>query len=338
MPKQPVNVVIIRPLHQFAGKSLDEKFLQQIRLVSNRIKLTDISALIQAEESGDAAARLKADVVLAEAEVLNSFYPPRDLIARAHKLKWIQTPLTGVDPYLTPDIADSPVLLTNSRGIHGSQVSELAVMLMLMLAKQAPSCLERQKANKWLTFTPDVLVHKTVGVLGLGVIGRELARLLMAFHMKVLVLESRQIAKPRFVDEILPASRLKEILVQSDYVVVTLPMTPQTEKMLDEAALRSMKPTAYLVNVARGGIIDEKALVRALQEKWIAGAGLDVFETEPLPSSSPLWQLPNAILTPHCAGRRPDYDQLATDVFCKNLKNYLSGKPLLNLIDKTKGF
>jgi phosphoglycerate dehydrogenase-like enzyme len=338
MIKHPVNVVIVRPLKQFGGRSLDAKYQNQIRDVSPIIKITDISALIEAEENNDLEARNKVDAILTEAEILHGFPPPPKLIARAPNLKWIQSPLTGVDHYLTPDIVASPVLLTNSRGIHGSQVSEVAIMFMLMLAKQASECLDLKKEAKWKPFTPDVLYHKTVGILGFGVIGRELARLTSAFHMKVLVMESRMIKKPGYVDSILPPDELNLILGQSDFVVVTLPLIPETEKILNESALRLMKPTAFLINVARGGIIDENVLIRALSEKWIAGAGLDVFASEPLPASSELWKLPNVIITPHCAGRRPDYDKLSTNLFCKNLRNYLSGKDLLNLIDKRKGF
>jgi D-2-hydroxyacid dehydrogenase (NADP+) len=338
MLQPTVNIVITRPLNLFGGQSLDEKYLRQINSINSRIKITDISAEIIEEISGSHAIRKKVDAVLAEAEILNGFYPPKNLVARASKLKWIHSPLTGVDPFLTSEIVASPIMLTNSRGIHGTQVSELAVTLMLMLVKQSARSLERQKANRWEAFTPDILYHKTVGILGFGVIGKELARLLKSFNMKVMVMESRTIIRPAFVDKILPGGKLKEILSKSDFVVVTLPLTPDTEKLLNEDALRSMKSSAYLINVARGGIVDEKALVRALQERWIAGAGLDVFETEPLPVTSPLWQLPNVIITPHSAGRRPDYDQMATDLFVKNLKKYLAGKPLLNLIDKTKGF
>jgi phosphoglycerate dehydrogenase-like enzyme len=338
MLKHFVNVVIVRPLKQFGGLCLNEKYQKQISNISPRIKVMDISSLIQAEESGDTAAKKQVDAILAESEVLHGFPPPANLIARAPNLKWIQSPLTGIDHFLTPDIVASPVLLSNSRGIHGSQVSELAIMLMLMLSKRAAACIVSQKENKWQPFTPDILYHKTVGILGLGVIGTELAKLLRAFHMNVLVMESRKVKKPGFVDEIMPPSQLNLILEKSDFVVVTLPLIPETEKIINESALHSMKPTAFLINVARGGIIDEKALIRALQEKWIAGAGLDVFEIEPLPASSELWRLPNVIITPHCAGRRPDYDKLATDLFCKNLRNYLSGKDLLNLIDKRKGF
>jgi len=337
MAKQPVNIVIMRPLKQFNLRSLDEKYIQQIKKVSPRVKLMDISALMQDEESGDVSARQKVDAILAEAEIFNGFYPPQNLIARAPLLKWIHSPLTGVDSYLTA-VADTSIWLTNSRGIHGAQASEMALTLMLMLAKQAPLYLEQQKKQLWKPYTPDILCQKTAAILGLGVIGKELAKLLKVLHMKVLVIESRQMAKPCYIDAIRPPEKLLEILAQSDFVLVTLPLTPETNKLLDEAALRSMKSSAYLVNVARGGIIDEEVLVRALKEKWIAGAGLDVFETEPLPAASPFWQLPNVIITPHCAGRRSDYDQLATDLFCKNLRNYLNGKALFNLVNITQGF
>jgi phosphoglycerate dehydrogenase-like enzyme len=177
-----------------------------------------------------------------------------------------------------------------------------------------------------------------VGILGLGVIGSEIAHLSKAFHMKVIAAEIRQRKSTDLIDVFLTPARLPEILSKSDFVVCALPLTKDTFKMIGEAQLKMMKPTAYLINIARGAIVDEEALIQALEENRIAGAGLDVFTQEPLPPSSPLWDMPNVVLTPHIAGQRPDYDLQATILFCKNLRRYLKGHKLLNIIDKERGF
>jgi len=207
-----------------------------------------------------------------------------------------------------------------------------------MLAKRAPLLFRMKEQRKWQRVVPGILHSKTLAVLGLGVIGREVARLGKAFGMRVIALEVREMDPGGHVDAVFPPSRLKEVLSQSDYVVVTLPLTPETTRLIGESELRSMKPTAYLVNIARGGIMDEEALIHALSENLIAGAGLDVFVREPLPVDSKLWELPNVIISPHVAGNREDYNTLAVDLFCENLRRYLDGHELINVVDKKKGY
>jgi phosphoglycerate dehydrogenase-like enzyme len=256
---------------------------------------------------------------------------------RAPNLRWIQTPLAGVDAFLTPEIVSGPVILTNARGV-GIRVAETAMLLMLMLAKKTPLFERYRREKRWKKEVPDLLESKTVGILGLGIIGSEIAHLARAFHMKVIAVEIRQRKPADPVDIFLPPARLPELLTRSDFVVCALPLTRDTFKMIGEAQLKMMKPTSYLINIARGAIIDEEALIRALEENRIAGAGLDVFMQEPLPPGSPLWDMPNVVLTPHIAGQRPDYDLQATILFCKNLRRYLKGQKLLNIIDKERGF
>jgi phosphoglycerate dehydrogenase-like enzyme len=335
MSGETVNVVYSRPFKTFG--CLDPQLARMICAVSSRIKFRDIAELVSCEEMGDSAASKKLDAILAEAEVMFGFPPIPDLIRRAPNLKWIQDPLVGVEMFLTRDVVASPVILTNARGIH-DQVAELALMFALMLAKKAPACAGWQREKRWQKFVPGLLSNKTMGVLGLGHIGLKIARLAKSFHMKVIATEIKDMKKPRYVDTILAAEKLPELLARSDYVVVATPLTGKTVKLIGEKELRAMKPTACLINIARGRILDEEALIRALKEGRIAGAGLDVFATEPLPPDSPLWDLNNVIITPHCAGLREDYDLLATRLFCKNLKRYLSGKALLNLVDKVRGY
>ncbi len=334
-PEKAVNVLITRPLEIW--KHIGEESLSQIESVSPLLKIKDISDLTYAERCGDFSSKEKLDALLAEAEVLFGFPPPKNIIARAPKLKWIHLPLAGVESVMVPEIINSSVIVTNSRGIHGTQVSELVFMFMLMLAKQASLIFRLKQEKRWHVFIPGLLYSKTVAVLGLGSIGKEVARLAKAFRMRVVAVKAHTSTGFRYADVILAPGQLKEALSQADYVVNALPFTPETDKIIGEAELRAMKPSAYFINVGRGRTVDEEALIRALEEKWIAGAGLDTLAKEPLPPDSKLWDLPNVIITSHIAGQRADYDVLATKLFCENLKRYINGKRLLNIIDKKAG-
>jgi D-2-hydroxyacid dehydrogenase (NADP+) len=296
--------------------------------------------LAHAELRGDAAAREQFDALLAEAEVIYGLMLSQNILARAPKLKWVQTMSAGVDRFATTDIWQSPVILTGVSGIHATPIGEFALEFMLMFAKQAPLCFQMQQKHKWQRFMPTVLRSKTVGIVGLGSIGREIARLSKAFGMRVIATRRsvRQATRARYVDKLLPSKQLQQLLAESDYVVLALPLTPETRGIIGEKELRTMKSTAYLINIARGGVVDEKALIRALDEKWIAGAGLDVVATEPLPADSRLWEFDNVILTPHVSGGMEDYAARATEIFCENLRRYLHGKKLINVIDKKKGY
>jgi D-2-hydroxyacid dehydrogenase (NADP+) len=316
------------------------ELLRQIVSVSPKIKVTDASDLFRGELKGDAAAKAKLDALLAKAEVIYGLRLPQGVLARAPRLKWVQVMSAGVDRFLDIDMIESPVTLTNVSGIHAIPISEFVVGLMLMFVKQAPFCFQLKSEKKWERYTPEALNSKTVGIIGLGNIGREVARLAKAFGMRVLATRrsARRVGHARYVDIILPPEQLPRLLAESDFVVLALPFTPETSNLIGSKELRKMKPTAYLINIARGGIVDESALVRALQESWIAGAGLDVFATEPLPLGSRLWALPNVIFSPHIAGGMGDYTVRATEIFTENLKRYLAGKRLLNVVDKKRGY
>jgi len=319
--------------------SVGAECLQRITDVSPEIKLLDASDLAAAEERGDSASREQYDSVLAQAEVVCGFIPPKNVIDRTPKLKWIHSMLAGVDRFLDVSITQSQVVLSNTRGIHGTQVSELVFEMMLMFAKEALLCFQLKQKKQWKKFIPVCLSSKTIGILGLGNIGLEIARLAKAFGMKVLAIdETRGLRRSRYVDTMVSTDQLQQLLGESDFVVIALPLTPKTNKFIGERELRAMKSTAYLINCARGGIVDEEALIRALDEHWIAGTGLDTFTTEPLPPESRLWELPNVILSPHVAGIREDYNILATDLFCENLRRYLGREKLLNIVDKQKGY
>lgn len=332
MSAESVNLLVTVPLNE-AGR-------QQITDISNKIKLTDISELVLAERKGDDAASKQLDALLAEAEIIYGFRLPNNFIARAPKLKWFQPTSAGVDRFLDDAFRQSSVVMTNVSGMHATPIGEYVLMFMLMFAKRAPSCFQMKQERQWKQFMPAVLRSKTVGIVGLGNIGREVARLAKAFGMRVVATRrsARQSKPVRNVDRLFPLDQLSQLLSESDFVVLSLPLTPESHKIIGEAELRSMKPTAYLINIGRGNLIDEAALINALEKHLIAGAGLDVFATEPLPADSRLWELPNVIFSPHIAGGMEDYIAQANVVFCQNLRRYLSGEKLVNVVDKKKGY
>ncbi len=335
-----LNVLVIAPAFDRSLPHADEETMRRIALAGPGINVRDASELAVTEYRGDTTAKNKLDTLLAETEVIYGLIMPRNLLKRAPKLKWVQTMSAGVDRFAKTDIWESPVIITGVSGIHATPIGEFALELMLMFAKGAPQCFRMQQKHEWQRFMPSVLRDKTVGIVGLGNIGREIARLSKAFGMKTIATRRsvKQPKRARYVDRLLPAEQLHRLLTESDYVVVATPLTAETRGLIGEEELRCMKPTAYLINIARGGIIDEEALIRALDEKRIGGVGLDVVATEPLPPESRLWDFDNVILSPHVAGGMEDYMTHATDVFCENLRRYLNGERLLNVIDKKRGY
>jgi len=224
--------------------------------------------------------------------------------------------------------------------MHAISIAECVLEMMLMFVKKMPLCFQLKQERQWKMFNLTVLHSKTVGIVGLGSIGRQVARLSKAFGMRVLATRrsTRSATRTRSVDMLFSQDQLPQLLSDSDFVVLALPLTPETNNLIGEEELRAMKPTAYLINIARGNIVDEATLTRALEENWIAGAGLDVFVTEPLPIESRLWELPNVIFSPHVAAEIEDYDLQATRLFADNLRRYLSGKRLRNVVDKKRGY
>jgi D-2-hydroxyacid dehydrogenase (NADP+) len=329
---EPVNVLVTTPI--------GDELLQQISNVSPRIKLSNVSELVRSEQRADFARQDELDALLAEADVIYGFRLPKNVIARAPKLKWVQVMSAGVDRFLDDEFQQSSVIMTNVSGIHATPIGEIVLELMLMFVKQAPLCFQLKQERQWKRFMPTVLRSKTVGIVGLGNIGREVARLAKAFGMRVVATRrsARRAVRAKYVDILLPREQLPQLLSESDFVVLSLPFTSETNRLIGEKELRTMKPSAYLINIARGNIVDEEALIRALDERWIAGAGLDVFAAEPLPADSRLWEFPNVIFSPHIAGGMEDYSIRATELFCENLRRYLSGKSLVNVIDKKKGY
>jgi len=326
-----VNVIIATPV--------SEEARQQIKSVSSQIIVRDVSDLSRRDYQGDLQARKELDTILVDAEISYGMRIPVNLLARAPKLKWIQVTSAGVDRYLTEEFKQSQVILTNASGVHATPIGEFVVSLMLMFAKNSPLFFDAKQKKQWLRSPGTVLRGKTVGVVGLGSIGQEVARLCKAFRMRVIATRrSPKRRHARNVDLLLPPNGLPRLLEESDYVAICLPLTKETRKLIGAAEFKMMKPSAYIINIGRGPVIDEEALIRALEEKQIAGAGLDVFTVEPLPNDSKLWDLPNAIISPHVSGGREDYEVGAIDIFCRNLKRYLGGERMINVVNKEKGY
>ncbi len=332
---------------------LEPRHFEKMKAVSTQVRLQDLSRLAIRERHILAAGGPKSDAGrkvtqeldrgLTQTEVIFGYHLPKGYIARAPKLKWVQWCGAGVDKLLADGSLKSPVIFTDAAGVMNVGIAEFIMGQMVALTKDMPEVWRLVRERRWTrpkARTTDIR-GKTVGIIGYGNIGREVARLSKAFGARVLALDAVVIdlySPMPDVDELLTADKLPYLLQQSDYVVLTLPYPPATDKLIGEAHLKLMKPTAYIINTSRGRIIDQKALVKALKQGWIAGAALDVVEEEPLPPDSELWSIPNLILTPHCAGHSSRVVDNEVNFFCENLRRYLAGGLLLNLVDKKEGF
>lgn len=279
------------------------------------------------------------------AEILFAWGLARRHIDKAGALRWLHTPLAGVDRVLNPELVKSPIRVTSSRGVNSIAVAEHTLGLILALSRGIADGVRAQGEKRWAQ--PDLfgrqppldeLHGKLLGILGLGDIGRELAVRARALGMRVWGVVRTARAAPDWVDRLLVGGKEDALLRESDVVVLALPLTRATHGLIGERQLRHMKHSALFVNIGRGELVQESALVRALREGWIAGAGLDVFATEPLAPKSPLWSLPQVVMTPHIAGTHPKYMARSADLFVQNLKLYVAGKPLINEVDKQAGY
>ncbi|HEY8491293.1 MAG TPA: D-2-hydroxyacid dehydrogenase [Dehalococcoidia bacterium] len=339
MPEGRVSVLV-----EF---DLAPELLDRIRAVDPRVEVSVLGRehrrALRAGPEADPAVREEALRLLSRAEVLFArwFGLPREAMEACRSLRWLQVTSAGVDRILESGTLPPGVTLTNVSGLHAVPIGEYILGAMLMFAKGAHRFLRAQARHEWVRFMPTVLAGKTAGIVGMGAIGRAAARYARAFDMHVLGIR-RSAAAPAADDpdahELLPLSALHDLLRRSDFVVLAVPLTRETRRLIGEAELRAMKPTACLINIARGAVVDEAALVRALREGWIGGAVLDVFEQEPLPPDSPLWDLENAILSPHVSGGVDDYDARATAIFVDNLGRYVAGQPLRNVVDPERGY
>jgi len=261
----------------------------------------------------------------------------RRILPQMPHLRWLHTPSAGVDRLMFPELLSHPCVLTNSVGVYSIPIAEHVLAIMLAVARQLPLCLQQQREHRWQRVPAVELYEETVAIIGTGHIGQEVARRAQALGMHTLGTR-RQPRPTSFIEQVFPLTHLYDMLAQADFVVITCPLTPETAGMIGEPELQAMKKTAWLINVARGGIVQEKALLRALREGWIAGAGLDTFVQEPLPEDSPFWDLPNVILTPHTSWSSPQVRERTIALFLENLERFLAGEPLLNVVDKKRGY
>jgi phosphoglycerate dehydrogenase-like enzyme len=283
---------------------------------------------------------------IGDAEVVFTLSLRPEQFRYAQKLRWIHSPAAAVHQLLSPELINSDVALTNARDVHGPVVAEHVIALILALAKRIPQDVRFQQQHIWGQEVlwrdrprPREIAGATLGLIGLGSIGRAVAKHASALGMRVIALrEHPEREHPKGVEKVLSSAQLDQLLEQSDYVVLCPPLTPATRGMIGAAQLAKMKPDACLINVGRGPLLDEAALFTALRDHKIGGAALDVFAEEPLPSTSPLWDLQNLLITPHTAGMTEKLWERHYALFSENLRRYLNRQPLLALVDKSRGY
>jgi len=273
------------------------------------------------------------------------------LLARAPHLTWVHSATSGVERALTPAARTREVLVTNARGVFSRPIAEHVLLMILAVSRHLPELLELQRERTWQPLEGRELRELTIGIVGYGSLGRSVASLASAFGARVIALRRHPDGgnaavsteddgfpfEPR-VDRVVGPDHLHHLLTESDIVVLAAPLTPETEGMIDEAAVGAMKRDAWLINVARGRLVDDTALVRALRDNRIGGAALDTFRDEPLPPGSPYWELPNVIVPPHTAWSSARVLDRSIDLFCDNLVRYSRGEPLRNVVDPAAGY
>jgi phosphoglycerate dehydrogenase-like enzyme len=310
-----INLLILDQLADEYKKALQSKFPEV--MIHTSLKEEDIGEFIE------------------KVNVLLTFRISDGLIKRAKNLQWIQSMASGVDAIVKLPSLRKEVLLTSTRGIHAPQMAEMAILLMLSLNRNFPQIIRNQDKGIWERWPAKLLYQKKVGILGIGAIGEEIARKCKAFGMTVFGIDIVQ-RKVDAVDYSYGPEDLLKVVQEVDYLIIVVPLTPQTRKMVGTKVLSSMKPTAFLINIGRGEILDENALIHALESGKIAGAALDVFSQEPLPKEHPFWKTKNLILTPHIGGTSTIYVDQVLSIFEENLRRFLRGErqTLLNLVER----
>lgn len=281
---------------------------------------------------------------LSDAEILLRWWIGVDALKRllrsAPRLRWMHTPSAGVDTLLIPEIVERDITLTNSAGAHAIPIAEFVLLFMLGHVKRVRDLAALTPENAWergRNLQLGELSGQTVLVVGMGSIGQEIARRATAFGMRVF--GSRRRPQPmQGVEKVVGEGEWRDLLPEADYVVIATPLTNATRGMVDKAAFERMKPSAYLINIARGQIVQTEPLLAALREGQIAGAGLDALPEEPLPPGHPLWSAPNSWITPHISWSSPLMRERAIGIFLDNLRRYQAGEPLVNVVDKAAGY
>jgi phosphoglycerate dehydrogenase-like enzyme len=282
---------------------------------------------------------------LADANAFAGWTFPQELFRTARRLRWVHSASAGIEANLFPEMVASDVVLTNGTGLHSVSIPEHTIGLMLCLARNIHEACRLQAQRSWnrfgvIAFAGGVreLAGANLAILGAGPIGQALVRLARAFDMNVRVLRRRPEQAVPGAEAVVGPRDLHPLLAWADFVVLATPLTADTQNLIDAAALGAMKSSAFLINIARGEVIDDGALVDALRRGAIAGAGLDAFREEPLPASSPYWELPNAIVTPHVSGYSSGYFERTLALLRENLRRFANGDPLRNVVDKRLGY
>jgi D-2-hydroxyacid dehydrogenase (NADP+) len=270
-----------------------------------------------------------------------------DELARSPRLRWLSSVAAGLDEIITPALLASGIAITNASGVHGPNIAEHVLAMMLMFTRGMPALFRAQLARRWernlksRSDGPGELTGKTLLIVGLGRIGEAIALRARPFGLRIVALKrdpSNRHDDGVAVDELLGLDALDDVLPRADHVCLTVPLTRETRHLMDARRIARLHAGAYVYNISRGAVIEEAALVAALRAGKLAGAGLDVFEEEPLPATSPLWDLPNVVLTPHVAGVTPLYYQRTAALFAENLDRFLAGRPLENRFDPARGY
>ena len=313
---------------------LQHKHIEQIMSISPEIELIEVPP----DKVSDDA---DFEVVLAEGGNRTHYHGELDWADYQRfftsGLKWVQLCSTGFSDNITPQVIDGKVTLTNAPGIHTYPIAESVITAMLDHAKQLKQRRIDQRTLNWNQLICDELYRRTVLIIGLGNIGKRTAKLCKAFDMRVIGTK-RRFEPVENVDHVFPVEQLQEHLPTADYVVVAAPLTPETKYMLGMPEFKAMKKNSYYINIGRGAVAQEPALIKALEEDWIAGAYLDAFEVEPLPADHPFWEMENVLLIPHDSHSSPYIGDRIVDIFCMNLERYVNGEPLTHICDPNKGY
>jgi phosphoglycerate dehydrogenase-like enzyme len=331
-PDHPIRILIFvhHPFDQWNAPAWFPKRLQQEFPQVNVVNLPDYQ---------------RVDEEIVEAEIVIAWSIRPEQIAAAKKLRWIHSPAAAVNQLMFPELVNSEIILTNAREVHGPVVAEHVIALIFALAKKIPGSVRLQEKHVWgqqilWDELPRVreVAGATVGMVGLGSIGRAVAQSARALGMRVIAVREHPEKGSEGAEEIFAPAKIDEIFRQADYVVLAAPVTDSTKAIANAERLALMKPGACLINVGRGPLVDEPALVDALRAGKIGGAALDVFPKEPLPADSPLWDAPNLLITPHTAALTDRLWDRHYALFSENLRRYLNDQPLLAVVDKRKGY
>ncbi len=334
------------PFQLLISPAIDDDRLQRLREVAGPLEIMNCHTTADAAEG------------IRDTEGFFGKLTP-ELLSNARRLRWVQSPTASLEHYLFPELIEHPCVLTNMRGLFSDVIADHVFGLVLCFARHLHTYIQRQLRAEWAPVGGESersgfshgpaevseidrrhqhLADCTLGVIGAGEIGREVLRRAAAFGMRRLAVDPLCRSVPAVLDDVWPTARLNDLLAESDYVVIAAPHTPETEKLFRIHRFEAMKRSAVLINIGRGAIVDLDDLTAALQNGLIAGAGLDVFETEPLPSGHPLWQMDNVIITPHVAGASPRIAERHLATLLENVRRFVAGDSLLNVVDKHKWF